>query len=79
MQDNIDVIVNNSRWVRRVFVSLATCNTFFIPLLLGYYYNHKKATSATRQMEINKKTILNDLEDNINEYQEILKEIQGMD
>ena len=73
---NVDMLIVDSKWAKRSFVLLATCNTFFIPLLLGYYYNHKKATGATRQMEINKQAILSQLQKNIAEYQEILKDIQ---
>lgn len=76
IQYNIDMLVKDSKWTMRAFVLLATCNTFFIPLLVGYYYNYKKATGATHQMEINKQSILAKLKKNISEYQEILKEIQ---
>lgn len=76
IQHNIDMLVKDSKWAVSFFVLLATCNTFFLPLLVGYYYNHKKAIGATYQMEINKKAILEKLQKNIAEYQEILKEIQ---
>lgn len=73
---NIDMLVVDAKWAIRVFIVLATCNTFFFPLLVGYYYNHKKATGATRQMEMNKQGIMKRLEINIADYQEIIKDIQ---
>lgn len=77
IQFNIGNLISDSNWTKRSFVFLAALNTFFIPLLVGYYYNHKKAVNATKQMEKNKKEIMNLLKDNISEYQEILKDIQG--
>jgi hypothetical protein len=73
---NIDMLVVDAKWAIRVFIVLATCNTFFFPLLVGYYYNHKKAIGATHQMEMNKQVILKRLESNIADYQTIIKDIQ---
>ena len=70
------MLVVDAKWAIRVFIVLATCNTFFFPLLVGYYYNHKKAISATHQMEMNKQVILKRLESNIADYQAIIKDIQ---
>lgn len=70
------MLVNDSKWTKRLFVLIAAMNTFFIPLLFGYYYNHKKAINATKQMEKNKNEIMNLLNKNFSEYQEILKDIQ---
>lgn len=75
-QFNIQMLVNDSKWTKRLFVLIAAMNTFFIPLLFGYYYNHKKAINATKQMEKNKNEIMNLLNKNFSEYQEILKDIQ---
>ena len=75
-QENLHEIAQSIYGVRIAFVLLCSANTFFIPLVLGYLYNHNKAMRIKQIMESSKKDIITKLKQNNEKYQNILKEIQ---
>ena len=78
LQENIKYIMKNIFWVRFVFVLLCSANSFFIPLLIGYFYNHIKAKHVQKIMNSSKQDIVEKIKKNNNEYQQIVKKIQDV-
>ena len=76
LQSNMKNMTDCAYWVRIAFVLLCAANTFFIPLLLGYFYNHNKAMRIKKIMNTCKDDIINRLKNNNQEYQNIVKTIQ---
>lgn len=76
LQENVKNIAESIYWVRLIFIILCAANTFFIPLLIGYFYNHTKAKHILQIMNRSKDEIIEKLKKNNNEYQTIVKNIQ---
>ena len=78
LHTNINTIITDYYIVRIIFILLAAGNTFFVPLLLGYYYNWRKAVSVKNDMASKKSTIIEELMNNHDEYRIIISEIQDI-